>query len=320
MFRKTNHPITPDTDPETYHALSDPAKKGTPEFIMSRTALADFAVCPHKFRHAPPSKVTKAMSWGDVVDCLLLTPDRFDKAFVVPPETYPVKPTTKDPRTEKPWTRKADYCQEWEDEKKKAGLEIIGADDATKARTAVGALLADPYVRDVIDCSHKQVQAIVEWHDDATKMIVPFKILIDLVPEPDSQFGKLLFDVKTTGDAAPEKWQRHVWDQRYYYQAAVYLDAFNAATGLEYTQFANIVQESAPPFEVARRAIANDYIALGRREYRRHLALYCRALANNEWPGYDDWDVDNAEFPVIDGFRQVEAPVWVQKKELRSQD
>lgn len=320
MFKKTTHPVTPNTDPEKYHALSDPKKKGTPEFVMSRSALADFAICPHKFMHAPERKVTKAMQFGDLVDCLFLTPDRFAKAFVISPETYPVEPTKKDPRTEKPWTYQATFCKEWREEQEATGFTAVDPDDASAAHSAIAALRKDQIVCDLWQASQKQVQAIVEWHDAGTGIVVPFKVLIDLLPAPESKFGRMIVDYKTTSDAEPDHWQKHVASQGYAYQAAVYLDALNAALGTDYSLFANIVQESSAPYEVARRSLSLEYIENGRRDYRRHLALYCRSLRDKVWPGYDDWDLENVDHPVIDGFREVSPPVWLQKQMLRQND
>jgi len=135
-----------------------------------------------------------------------------------------------------------------------------------------------------------------------------------LVPRPDSKWGQCLFDIKTTDDASIDRWARTVLNYRYYYQAALYLDVINAATGCEYQRFGNIVQESAAPFEIGRRMISDTYIEIGRAEYKKDLANYCRCLKANSWPGYDDWDEDNTDSPVIGGFRYVDAPTWFVKQ------
>lgn len=323
MFKKSTHPVTPDTDPEKYHALSDPKKKGSPEFIMSRSALSDFATCPHRFIHAPERKTTKAMAFGDIVDCLFLTPDRFEKAFAIAPETYPCEPTKKDPRTEKPWTFLADYCKTWRAEQEAAGMKVTDPETASSAQTAIAALRKDPIVCDLWQASRKQVQVIVEWHDEGTGIVVPFKVLIDLLPDPGSKFGRGIFDFKTTTEAAPDRWQKKIAEQDHDYQAVVYLDAVNSALGTEYAFFGHIVQESAAPYEVARRVLTMAWLEYARKEYRRHLALYCRALKTNTWPGYDDWQDGAEEFPFsrdFEGFREISPPIWIEKKQLRQND
>jgi hypothetical protein len=134
------------------------------------------------------------------------------------------------------------------------------------------------------------------------------------VPDPLSEFGTILGDLKTTISAAPRSWLDTVFKRGYHIQAALYLDAYNAATGSNYTQFAHIVQENFAPYETARRVLDAEFIQLGRAAYRRALVDYCWCLANDKWPGFDDWNAGGGD--LIDGWRVVSPAAWMIGGEL----
>lgn len=306
----------PFTDPRAYHALGLDIQRGKPEFIMSRSQLADFGACPRKWMLSPPRKETAAMRDGALVDTLFLSPNTFDATYIVHPENYPVdKPTAKDPRTEKPWTKQATFCKEWEEAQKAAGKVVCSADDVSEADKAIKRIYEDPIFEQLMQHSDRQVLLSVEWHDQPTGLVVPFKILVDILPHAAGPFGTVLADFKRTGEATPDRWQRQSYDQEHYYQAALYLDATNAATGLDYKHFAHVVSESEPPYEPARRMFTGDFLDLGRMRYRRDLHLYCQCLAAGTWPGYEDMPEDPAH-PVVSGWGQVDVLPWMVKKHV----
>ncbi len=127
----------------------------------------------------------------------------------------------------------------------------------------------------------------VEWHDDDTGLIIPFKCLLDIVPDPKSDYGDTLFDLKTTDNAHGLKWPRQVFNFGLHYQAAVYLDAMNAAAGAKYRNFGHIIQESEPPYEPTHRVLSAEFMDLGRIDYQLNLKRYAWSLKNNIWSGYD---------------------------------
>lgn len=314
MFIKTDSKPVPNADPDQYHLIGAEIPKGKPEFVMSRSQLAEFGTCPRKWIRAPKEKASKSMQWGSLIDTMVLTPELFDKKFSVAPEMYPCEPTKKDPRSEKPWNYQATHCKEWREEQEAAGFRTTDATTLAEARAAVALLFEDPIFREVFDASQRQVQIALAWKDEGTGLIIPVKVLADLVPKPDSKFGSMLVDFKTTADAAPDAWQRHTINFDLHYQAALYLDAINCAFDLNYSSFANIVQESAAPFEVARRIFHSDFLEMGRDRYRRDFAFYCQCLKTNRWPGYEDFDTESMLHPVVEGFRVVYPPTWALRK------
>lgn len=313
--------IGANTNPEVYHR-SNGGERGSKEFVMSRSALADFVSCPAKWRAGFESRDTEATRWGTLMDALILSPDKFDERFVIYPDTYEVNTlkcpkcgsvsdaancSTCDKRTprqpfkrEKPWNNNATVCQEWK--RKNAGKIFIHRekfgddgepDEETKAATFVNAQRAkgrideNAELKELVKCSQTQVMVMAEYRDKATGLVVPFKVLLDLVPKVGhSDFGKALADFKTARNASEGAFTRAVHDGFYDWQGAAYHDAYVAATGEDRTDFLFAVQENTPPYQPAIWGLPEDWKNDARAEVRQALQFYCWCVVNNEWPGY----------------------------------
>lgn len=278
MFKPSTslQPVTCNADKTAYFALKS----------MSRSSLWKFRQCPRKWKYGIPEETTDAMEFGDLMDCIVLTPDRFDREFAIAPITYPCEATKKDPRTEKPWNWNADYCKEWRETQITEGRKPIKSAHHSEANLALNRLKEDDYIQRFISCSKPQVHVNVDWHDEVTGIIVPFKCLIDLMPDASSEFGDTIGDYKTTANAEYKAWTRQIHSYGLHYQAALYVDAMNAATGLKYKNFVHIIQESSAPFEPTHRMLSEEFLALGR-SYKNDLKHYCWCLKTNKWPGFD---------------------------------
>lgn len=254
------------------------------------------------------------MEWGSLLDCLITQPGKFEELYAVAPKEYPGTPKRKGDEIEmKPWNWNATFCQEWEKEQRADGKEIATAPQAEKAFAAQERLQADEILMGFMSRCRRQVFVLVEWFYAETGISVPFKCLMDFVPPPeDAEFGNTIGDLKTTNDASPRKWRRTVFEQSWHLQASLYLDAINAALDANYSQMAHVVSESKPPYEPARRMLVDgpeSFIQFGRHQYQEMLALYCRCLKENFWPGYDD--IDSCRGGKLGGWRFVEPEVWM---------
>lgn len=306
-------------DPDRYIAYG-PSVRGQKDFVMSRGALADFVKCPSKWRAGYESKETNATKWGSLIDTLALSPETFDDRFAVYPETYQVE-TKKCPKCDsvsdaqtcsctgkridrvpftatKPWNNKAKVCDEWKTKRHgkcflHAGtLDDDGGDDdkfATygNAKRAIARLRADDRIASLIDCSQKQVMVTAEYHDSATGIVVPFKTLLDLVPDQKhGTYGKTLADFKTARDAEEREFTKAVHSGHYDWQAAIYHSAYVTATDEDRTDFLFAVQENTPPYEPAVWALGETWLHDARMEVISALEFYCGCLANDVWPSY----------------------------------
>lgn len=288
MFHPSSNlpPIVCEADPASYHALGEQFDRGDPRRTMSRSELREFGRCPRRWLRGVPDKPTNASEWGSLIDCLALTPTRFSERYVIAPATYPAKGKKKDdPVEDKPWNWNADYCKEWRANQN--GATVIKEDEASRAQLALHRLFEDDEIKALFAVSKKQVQVNVEWHDEPTGRVVPFKCLIDLMPDPTSEFGDMLADLKTTGNADYREWCRTIYREGYFYQAAVYLAAVNAATGLDYKTFSHVIQESDEPFETTIRMMSAEFVTIGRNDFTNDMREYCRSLASKHFRGLD---------------------------------
>ncbi len=278
---------------EIYARQENGVVRGHPDFVMSRGEIVAFAANPEKWLSSQESEDTTATEWGRLVECLEMNPADFGKLFEVHPENYPCESSKRDPRTEKPWTARADYCKEWEEERKAAGITVISPKVKAEADLAVNAAFSYQPRFDLVACSKKQVMVVGEFKDKATGLIIPLRCLIDLVPDENHpEMSKWLADSKTARNGNPEHFVRVVDDEAYDVQAALSIDLFTAATGRDITDWVLPLQENTPPYHIVKPmpALSSEFIEYGRVKYRIALRYYAQCLATNKWPSYPTGD------------------------------
>lgn len=282
---------------EQYAVQPAGVTRGHPEFVMSGGDLSEFARCPHRWRMGYRDGETRFTEWGQLIDCLLLTPQDFEKRFAVRPETY-----TNEKKEVKPWNGNANVCKEWLEIH--AGSPIVKPDELLKARAAVKLIEDDPQLAACVLDSRKQVMLTGFYDDKETGLRIPIKSLLDLVPP-----SGYLADLKTCTNASPRAWTKHVFEFGYHHQAARHLDLWNAAHKDTRNEFRHIVQESFPPFEIGKRMLSAEFVSHGRDSYVKALKRYAQCLKRDEWPGYDC--PDNNTDIVIDGHLVTSPQSWM---------
>lgn len=268
-------------NPDEYHAQKE--QRGTPEFAVSPSFLKTFGQCPSRCikGYNPPASSSK--DWGSLLDCYVLTPDLLDYRFAIEPATY-----TNEKGESKKWNNNATACKEWR--ASVGNREIVSQHEIDRALEAFKQLIDDETSFRFIQDSDKQVLVTAEWHDEDTGLVIPVRCLIDLVPRKDSEFAKCLGDLKTTRTAALQPFSRDVHKFGHHLQAAFDTDIYVSATGEDRNTWCLIIQESYEPWQVGKRILSQDFMELGRAEYKRLLKLYCQCLKSGFWPGYDDHD------------------------------
>ena len=269
-------------DPEEYHKQD--AARGTPEYVMSASALKLFDECPSRFvaGYTPPD--SDAKFHGSLLDTRLLTKEQFGKRYAIRPSTY-----KNEDGEEKPFNLNSKVCKSWVAEQGKK--EIVSGDDVVACDQSIRRLMQDDIIASYLDASDRQVWLSGEWKDEATGLIVPLRGLVDAVPRADTVFAKTLGDIKTTRCAAASAWQRWCYQARYHVQAALYIDLYQSAVPEgDRNTFCFILSENFPPWETGKRMLSQDFLELGRASYKRTLANYCQCLKTGRFPGYDDTD------------------------------
>jgi hypothetical protein len=294
------------TNPESYHVAE--FERGDARHPMSPSSLKAFGQCPQRWRNGYESPESDAKDFGSLLDCRALTPELFDDRYAMRPGVY-LKKVMQCPHCKSEsdalacrkckcervpvdvpsdWNWNATVCDEWR--KARDGKQIVSQKEVAECDRAVSALFADDVIKSFFDASDKQVLVTADWHDEESGLVVPVRCLMDLVPRVGSEFAKSLGDLKTTRSAALQPFTRFVFQMGYHVQASFDLDIFTAATGEDRCNWVFILQENYPPFQTGRRLLSEDFINLGRAQYRKLLANYCWCLKNGKWPGYDDTD------------------------------
>lgn len=279
-------------------------ERGDPSYVMSRSDLMEFAWCPSRWRAGYSDPGGKATEWGTLMDGLLLDAEHFDERFAVTPKFYPADGKKGEEPTMKLWTFQANYCKAWREEQK--DKEIVKWDDFDEARKAMAVLRDDSDVVAILAGAARQVMVTGEYRDKETKIVVPVKGLIDVVPNIAGEFGRLLLDVKTCASAGHRPWVKAVNDNHYHVQAAMYLDLYCAATGEDRNTFAHLLQENYAPWQLGKRFLSEDFIQIGRMKYTEALERYARCLKENVWPGYERYDGE-----IMPGWAVVSPELWM---------
>ena len=309
-------------DSRLYVKQADGIKRGHPGYVMSRSQLVEFATCPSRWvrGYGENDEGTDSTEWGSLVDCLLFEPSRFDERFAIEPISYEAvtEATKTKPSTTavKPWNNNATACKEWKAQQ--GDRIIIKRRDLIEAEVAIRRLKEDEIVSPIFSSSDFQVYVTAEYHDSKTGIVVPVKALIDLVPQ-SSGHCRALIDYKTARDASPSNWDRVVFDRGYHVQAALFLDAYNAATNEGRDTFRHIAQENFAPYEVSRPEIEPGFLSAGRAVYLEALKLYAECLSTGHWHGYDDlsrtnvngWSIVSPKAHMV----EISDPDWISEPE-----
>lgn len=290
--------------PATYTAQR--YHRGQKRFVMSRGELVEFAHCPARWRDGYESEETASTEWGTMLDAMVLAGNgEFEERYAVMPAKYPHKGmqcpscgSVTDSRScakckvdrvevtiEKDWDWNSNYCKAWREQQ--GERTCIKFEQWERGREAAAQLHADKEIRRLIKCSRKQVMVRAEYEDKATGLVIPLRCLIDLVPSKRSAFGKCLADLKTCRSGDLSDWTRAVDDHGYHIQGAIYLDAYNCATGEQRHDFLHALQENFEPWQPGKRSLSPEMIELGRRRYTEALQYYCQCLKSRKWPGYE---------------------------------
>lgn len=226
-----------------------------------------------------PDEPSAALRLGTAIHAAVLEPVRFSQEFVVAPKF--------DRRTKDGKAAAEAF------EASAVGKTIISLDDYATCMKISDRLSRHPAASVLFKRGEAEVSMF--WEDPETGVACKCR--------PDWLInGVAIVDVKSTQDASAAGFARAVANYEYHMQAAFYLDGVRAcSTGEAPQAFIFAAFEKDNPHAVAFYSADKDMIDLGRREYRRRLAIYAACKRANSWPGYS---------PEI---TSLSLPAWVLK-------
>ena len=263
---------------------------------INKGLLDDFAECPlaayETMTQGRLESITEAMVFGQLAHAKISEPERFAEMYYLRPDFYPCKPTSADPRTEKPWTRAAKWCKEWL--KTHSDRAAISSRELVELEAVVAAIKAEPKAAQLFSVPGKYEQSLFGI-DSETRL--PMKGRPDYLPEES-----FLVDFKFTNDASLEAVSRSIVHMRYHVQAAIYFDLANQAGRNVNAFYFVFVQRGERP-RVNVRKLSNRGIDTGRAIYQKQLCEFEDCLNSGEWPGpsgagpdIDEVDISDFEF------------------------
>jgi len=254
-----------------YMNTASPSNLGGP---VSKSLLWDFNQSPYKWRHGTGREVTKAMDLGTLIHSAILEPNiPLDQIAAVSPYA--------DFRTK--------AAQEWRDDARAMG-KMIATDADIRAASGCEAVFSEDYAERFAGGYKSEVAVF------ATIGATKIKGMIDIVPNNLD----LLVDLKTTSKIGNlRNITNMIVDRGYHWQAALYLDLWNAASGENRTRFVICFIEVDAPHETAWVELTPEMIDAGRIGYMNAVSKWQACCAMDCWPRQHE------------GITKIEKPAYV---------
>lgn len=266
---------------------------------LSYSSLKAFQKSPQHFVEyrlfKKPS--TAAMEFGNILDCLILTPDRFEGKYTIMPADLE-KPgvnilNAKNPSEES--KKKIARWNEWTESNQ--GKTWISADDHALAKFLADKTFANEKAKELLS-RVVRTQDKIEWVNKATGL--------KMIGYKDATGDSFILDLKTSADGSPEGYLKAAYNFGYHIQAGAYLDAEKVLHG-KFPDFFHLVVETTTPYNISVFKADKDFIALGKQEYEELLQKIKFCGENNLWyQGY--------EFHTATGYHQLDIPGWAKNK------
>lgn len=197
-------------------------------------------------------KETTSMAFGTAVHTALLEKDTFYDIYYALPKIGDLR-------------KKENKELKKEEEQKAEGKILLSWEDHEKIKHIIQNFkknkLAQHYCKGECELSH-----YLKYDD------------VDVRVRPDvvNHVGGFISDVKTCQDASPQAFRRDVFKWGYHIQAAFYMDMLNINT------FKFICVEVNHPYTVVVHTLNNDFIDLGRKQWKQALLDWKHYLIDNE--------------------------------------
>lgn len=269
--------IYPGVPPHIYHNL--------PEEAVSRSQLLKVNP-PARYRDSIDRQVPRVpaefMDFGSAWHTRVLEPKSFFARHIL----------------KKYDSYRTDESKIWRDEMIKTGVTIITKEEMDRVDEMEGVFREHPRFHEFFRRPECRYELTVLSRHAGTGILR--RIRIDAAPP-----GNSLHDLKSTSriEVDAENCGRYVWNEGLGFQAAYYLDTYNAAPGVvnKKTEFTFWFQEMNPPFLVGCYMVPHDLIEYCRRILNGRLYLLAECREKKQWPGYKpvDW---------------LEIPGWAQKQ------
>lgn len=261
-----------DVDPDEYH-------KNKSIYTVSKSMLHEFHDSPYAYKWRKDHKEAKGSSgfaFGSLVDCLALTPEKFEGIYMVVDKKERANSKAYDAQ-----------CAEM----MAAGKSImITREEHERAKEATDNL--NEHLREewglVLGRTFKSQMAFAAKLARIEGISLTATGMIDVMPNEDSGLEDTLVDVKTVGQHFDDdvRLAYNFDDYGYHVQAGMYRDGVNLALGkTRIKRFIFVCVESVAPYRVRSIIATETEMAMGSERWMNAATLYAKCLATDTWPG-----------------------------------
>lgn len=164
----------------------------------------------------------------------------------------------------------------WATEQRDAGFVPMKAVEVAVINKITEAVLANPDARAVLEQPHRETSIFSTSPEG-----VPVRARFDIYGDTD------VADLKTTTDASPRGFNKHVVEYGYFVQEAFYRDVHRFETGVELDTFKFIAVETSGPYHVAVYPLDAMFREIGHKLAREARDVYQRCMDSGVWPGIE---------------------------------
>jgi hypothetical protein len=282
-------------------------------FYISPSSLVTYYKSPAEYYQRyvlnKKSEQTDAMLLGEAIHCAVLEPNEFDNRFCN------ANPTGNYLKTVEDITEAIRALNEKPTGKRKGDLitQLLSLDPNAKilevylteiAESGRKALKPDEYqmcldIKQKVS-EHAWLSKALEsgrsevWLNSDYSKGVRLHGRMDFFSNNAKQ--PIILDLKTVRSAHPEEFQKQIWNDQMYIQAAMYCDMVKKATGKD-PLFAWVTVEKKEPYVIEIYAADFGLIEAGRAVYYKTIDKLIDALNSNNFRGYTDGSVNNISLP-----------------------
>ena len=237
----------------------------TPGFSKSDLDLIHRSIAHYQAAKAQPQEPTPALRMGAAIHTAVLEPAEFEARYISAPKGI-------DRRTKEGKATWAEF------EAAAGGREILSGEDMAEILRIRDSVLSHPIASQMLTGGYAEHS--IFWEDLEREQLLKCR--------PDYlRADGVVIDLKTTGDARFDAFQRSIVNYRYHVQGAMLLDGVGSVAPADYVVF--IAVEKEAPYAVAVYAMDAHSIKIGRDAYREDLKKAHAFLSDpdaNLWPGY----------------------------------
>ena len=107
----------------------------------------------------------------------------------------------------------------------------------------------------------------------------------------------IAIDLKTVRSAAKRQFERQIWENWMFIQAAMYADGIEQITGNKCEHFGWLAAENSYPYSVEFYAADFGLLEAGRQTYNKLLDQFLECKRINKWPSANGGKITNVSFP-----------------------